>query len=433
MHKKRSSRRRWPVVTLAAVAALVAAWWWLLPDRDADETAPAGDEAARARTDDDADGDDDRTSGPPLATALARPAVPAPEETEPGRIVMGGDIGTPEDTADEEPPPSAAPRPRPQVPAAAAEPRSTPGPPADALAAAPGPGPAAPDPGPDPDPAGDARAADPDVGSPATDVSASPMTREARRQMQRGEAMLDGGRLVEARFALTTALRSGALAPADAASIRQRLATVNDRMVFSPELVPGDPFSMEYQVQPSDSLAKIAKRLSLPVDWRFLQRINRISRPEHIRVGQRLKVVTGPFHAVVHKSAYRLDLFLGEEPDLVYVCSLPVGLGEHNSTPTGLFRVRPQSKLVNPEWVNPRTRERFTRDDPENPIGEFWIGLEGLDDNLRDLAGYGIHGTVEPDSIGRQASMGCVRMLPDDIALVYEVLAEEVSLVRIVE
>jgi lipoprotein-anchoring transpeptidase ErfK/SrfK len=40
------------------------------------------------------------------------------------------------------------------------------------------------------------------------------------------------------------------------------------------------------------------------------------------------------------------------------------------------------------------------------------------------MIGYGIHGTIEQDSIGRQASMGCIRMRPDDVALVYEMLSE---------
>ncbi|MBZ0171525.1 MAG: L,D-transpeptidase, partial [Phycisphaerales bacterium] len=60
----------------------------------------------------------------------------------------------------------------------------------------------------------------------------------------------------------------------------------------------------------------------------------------------------------------------------------------------------------------------------------FWIGLDGLGDAVA-YAGYGLHGTIEPDSIGRQRSMGCVRLRPDDIALIYECLSEGESLVQI--
>jgi lipoprotein-anchoring transpeptidase ErfK/SrfK len=116
----------------------------------------------------------------------------------------------------------------------------------------------------------------------------------------------------------------------------------------------------------------------------------------------------------------------------VYVRSFDVGLGEYGSTPTGLFRVRPASKAVNPAWANPRTGEQFDAEDPANPIGERWIGLEAVDEAIKDVVGYGIHGTVDPDSIGRERSMGCIRLRDDDIELLYEMLVEETSLVRIV-
>jgi lipoprotein-anchoring transpeptidase ErfK/SrfK len=126
-------------------------------------------------------------------------------------------------------------------------------------------------------------------------------------------------------------------------------------------------------------------------------------------------------------------VYIGEGPERVFVRTFAVGLGEYDSTPVGRFRVRQSSKLINPEWVNPRTGQRFLTDDPANPIGERWIGLEGVSESVRDLGGYGIHGTIEPQTIGHQASMGCIRMLPDDIELVYELLVETLSTVEIVD
>ena len=71
--------------------------------------------------------------------------------------------------------------------------------------------------------------------------------------------------------------------------------------------------------------------------------------------------------------------------------------------------------------------------DPANPIGEHWIGLAPDEERIRGLDGYGIHGTIDLDSIGRQASMGCVRMRPDDVELIYGVLMEDISTVVIRE
>ena len=66
-----------------------------------------------------------------------------------------------------------------------------------------------------------------------------------------------------------------------------------------------------------------------------------------------------------------------------------------------------------------------------NPIGERWIGLEGVEERTMDLSGLGIHGTIEPGTIGTQSSMGCIRMGSSDITQVYEMLAEGVSTVEI--
>ncbi len=49
-----------------------------------------------------------------------------------------------------------------------------------------------------------------------------------------------------------------------------------------------------------------------------------------------------------------------------------------------------------------------------------------------EYQGYGIHGTVEPDSIGKDMSMGCVRLLPGEIEAVWELLVDGDSTVEIV-
>jgi lipoprotein-anchoring transpeptidase ErfK/SrfK len=37
---------------------------------------------------------------------------------------------------------------------------------------------------------------------------------------------------------------------------------------------------------------------------------------------------------------------------------------------------------------------------------------------------YGIHGTIDQTSIGKQASMGCIRLRAADIALVFDLMVE---------
>lgn len=254
----------------------------------------------------------------------------------------------------------------------------------------------------------------------------------AMERVRLGMDHLAANRPIDARRTLSDALMTGGLDRATAREVRARLTELNQRLVFSPHIIPGDRFSYSYTIRPGDSLSRIATQEGLAIDWRLIQRINRIPRPEQIRAGQKIKLLTGPFHAVVNKSDYRLDLYLGEGSDRVFVRSYRVGLGEFDSTPEGLFRVRANSKLINPEWTNPRTGERFMPDDPKNPIGERWIGLEGVSEAVKGLGGYGVHGTIEPESIGQQASMGCVRLLAGDVEVIYELFVEETSTVEIV-
>ena len=249
--------------------------------------------------------------------------------------------------------------------------------------------------------------------------------------LEDGLAFVDNNQLAAAQRSLSAALRGGGLTPSEEAQARGVLADLADDLVFSRNINANDPFSTDYTVRGGDTLSGIVSKMGLQVDWRFIQRINGIKKPSGIRIGQNLKLVTGPFHAVIDKNSYRADIFLGDGNDRVLVRSFRVGLGEYNSTPTGLFKVRKNSKLINPPWTNPRTREFFGADNPQNPIGERWIGLVGIEERTKDLSGLGMHGTIDPDSIGQDASMGCVRMHGEDVAQVYEMLVGGVSTVEI--
>ncbi|MEL6328215.1 MAG: LysM peptidoglycan-binding domain-containing protein [Planctomycetota bacterium] len=252
--------------------------------------------------------------------------------------------------------------------------------------------------------------------------------------LREAEAGIAAGDVLGARALLNSGVMDSRLSEVDRGVVRRRLAALNDEVLFGPTIVAGDPMTESYKVRSGDSLSRIAARQDLDTHWKLIQRVNGLSDPTKIRVGQTLKLVRGPFHAVVRKSSYRLDLYFGpaDSPSgWTYVRSFEVGLGELGSTPTGEFMVRENGKLENPAWVNPRDgREQYGRNDPNNPIGEHWIGVEGLGDSAVHT-GYGLHGTIEPDSIGTQSSMGCVRLRDDDIALLYELLGEGASRVSI--
>lgn len=239
------------------------------------------------------------------------------------------------------------------------------------------------------------------------------------------------GKLIEGRRNLSKLLADGTLTAIDAQTVRDTLASINRTLVFGDRAVDGDDLVEIYTVQNGDFLSTVARKYK--TTYQFIEQINNVD-SRRIRVGQKIKCVKGPFHAVVTKSAFRLDVFLKQADGTpVYIYSFTVGVGKEDSTPVGAFIISARGKVPNPAWTHPRTGQFFAADDPKNPIGEYWLPLEGTDPNTKGLRGYGIHGTIEPESVGKQMSLGCVRMLAKDIEQVYKLLVETHSTVTIRE
>lgn len=273
--------------------------------------------------------------------------------------------------------------------------------------------------------------------TPTTTTSApidAPRSNGVQSLMDQGDSAMARNALIEARDFYNRAFFNPGATTADQNLLRGKLSAISEKVTFSPIATPSDPMASTYEIAGGDNLNRISREQDLKVDWRFIQRINQISDPRRIRVGQKIKLLKGPFHVVVDKSDFRMDLFADAKDSAgnhLYLRSFPVGLGTEGSTPLGHWIVRPQSKLVDPAWVNPRTGESFTAEDPMNPIGERWVGIDGIDDSNRDKVGFGIHGTIAPESIGKEMSMGCVRMDAPDIELVYELLVENGTQIEI--
>jgi nucleoid-associated protein YgaU len=403
----RPGRRRGGIMILAGTLAIGtagagAAWWWSARTPDTgpipviafDATVP-GATAPSAAAPLPAPAQASTTPAPTVAQASASPAASASD----ARV------------ASVEPP------------RAAAQP---------AAASAPNPG----------APQGSAQSAQAPATSPATvpgaasastgPASATPASIGAQGGISLAEACtLVTREPLRARAELTRLIESRILSGDDLSKACAAVNAVNDTLLWSSTLTPGDLICTSYMVKKGDTLSQIAKRNDVQADWRVIMRINGLRNERDVRVGRTLKLPTTAFHAEVSKRDYRIYLYAGEGPSRVLVGAYDVGLGEFDSTPTGMFMVRPRSKLINPEWRNPRTGEHYFPDDPKNPIGERWIGLVGVEQANSGIKGYGIHGTVDPASIGQQASMGCVRMLPPGLDITYELLTEPNSTILI--
>lgn len=157
----------------------------------------------------------------------------------------------------------------------------------------------------------------------------------------------------------------------------------------------------DYTVQAGDSLDKIARKHGTTVE--LIQKSNALRGPL-IRQGDRLRVFSGAWSIRVNKTRNDLVLYLNGK----FFKRYRVGTGEYSKTPVGEFKI--VDRIAQPTWWHPDGRT-IPFGDPENLLGTHWLAL--------DIKGYGIHGTWEPDTIGRQASMGCVRLVNTDIEELY--------------
>jgi hypothetical protein len=237
------------------------------------------------------------------------------------------------------------------------------------------------------------------------------------------------GDLVGARKVLNDALLSGSLSAADTDTAMKQIATINQTLVFSDRRFKDDPRGGIYNVVQNDNLTKIAKNYSVPIE--LLLQINNLKSGKDLKADQPIKVIQGPICAVVTKSKFRIDLYLGSAggPDSVYLTSYQVGLGSDNSTPTGTWQI--EKRVWHPKYDSPagRPKEHFEGGDPKNPVGPCWLALEGTDGAAVGKLSYGIHGTVDPDSIGKQASEGCIRLRNDEAEKVYDLVVPHKSVV----
>ena len=79
-------------------------------------------------------------------------------------------------------------------------------------------------------------------------------------------------------------------------------------------------------------------------------------------------------------------------------------------SPTGTFQI--VNSIADPTWYN---KGRIIPPGKSNPLGTRWLGLS--------RKGYGIHGTNRPDSIGHNASHGCIRMRNREVEELFKIVA----------
>lgn len=181
---------------------------------------------------------------------------------------------------------------------------------------------------------------------------------------------------------------------------QKKIEEMNIKLLFSPVLTA---HSKLYEIKPADTLDRIAREFNTTVE--LIMRSNKLT-SDKILPGRKIKVWTAPFVLVIDKSQNTLILKSEEEIIKTYT----VSTGANNSTPTGTFKVI--NKLTQPTWF--KAGAVVPPESPENILGSRWLGF--------NLPGYGIHGTTEPQNLGKQLTQGCIRMSNPDIEELYAII-----------
>ena len=199
---------------------------------------------------------------------------------------------------------------------------------------------------------------------------------------------------------------------------RKEVKTILDPMIgkiftSTPEKVPG---AVVYKVKKGDSLDKLSKKFKTSIG--LIQWVNHKSDPSLIRLNEELTIIENPVWIQVTKSSFFLTVFLENG---LYLRSHEVGLGKDDKTPLGIFTIN--VKQENPVWYN--NGRKYAFGDPKNVLGTRWMGFE----NKPGVTGFGIHGTPEPDSIGKSQSNGCVRMKNQEVEALFEFIPQGTKVV----
>ncbi|OQW95080.1 MAG: hypothetical protein BWK77_08105, partial [Verrucomicrobia bacterium A1] len=181
--------------------------------------------------------------------------------------------------------------------------------------------------------------------------------------------------------------------------LRAELGPVNHALLLDPHSAAG---KTAYTVKSGDSLARIARQHGVTVE--LLRACNGMAR-DVISAGQTLGIPTGTVSLLVDKSDNVLTVFRNGQ----FFREYRVATGRENRTPVGEFTIT--DRVEKPTWWRPSDNKPIPYGDPEHELGTHWLAWS--------IRGFGIHGTSKPESIGTQASLGCVRMLNEEVAQLF--------------
>jgi lipoprotein-anchoring transpeptidase ErfK/SrfK len=179
----------------------------------------------------------------------------------------------------------------------------------------------------------------------------------------------------------------------------RKSTSFEDEEGYDPDLLPPPEAEIDYPIKPVDPSI---------IDRRYWRQV--VEFEENVEPGT----------IVVDPAAHFLYYARGNRQAIRY----GVGVGRDGFSWAGNAEIRMKRRW--PRWVPPK--EMVARDKramkwangqpggPGNPLGAraLYLYSDGKDTLYR------IHGTTEPQSIGKSVSSGCIRMLNEDIANLFD-------------
>jgi LysM repeat protein len=216
------------------------------------------------------------------------------------------------------------------------------------------------------------------------------------------QAALDRGELSQALLLLSDWYGDPSLSPAETLEVNVLLSQLAGSVIYSTQHRLEPP----YMVQAGEQLSDIAQKCNVP--WQLLAKINGLSGPEQIQPGQQLKVVRGPFSALIDLSERRMTLML----DRRYAGQFPLEVDPTISVEEGAWTIN--QKLLTPGGVSPMSFSSASSDQKSLMM----TNASGGASQIVILRGANTSTPAATDPAGR-----VIRLKTKDVDDVYDILS----------
>jgi LysM repeat protein len=223
---------------------------------------------------------------------------------------------------------------------------------------------------------------------------------KAQAVLAEARALLDQNRWADAHLRLSALYDNPQIPPQEARGIVQILDDLAARVVYSRQhLLEG-----AYQVQWGDTLERIATGYSVPPQ--LLAKINGLADPQNLPPGTELKVLRGPFNAIINLGRFELTLMVNGR----YAGRFRIGIGTDSAKLEGNYVVREKRTQVPYAYAD----RSVVPEKSQTPNQIFILDLGN---------GVSIHGTTDARGIGRAGNQGSICLGQPDIDDVFGILS----------